>query len=337
MIGTDLAGRYTSVLEAFAAGDAMGMPTEFMTRRQIAKIYPQVTGLLDPHQSFIHSNLPFASVTDDTEQNLYLINAYRRDRTITVENTANALLRWVVECNAIEKKYIGPSSLKALRSIENGMNPYVAGISGTTCGGIMRTPSLVLCSDISDKKAVFENIQMGCVPTHNTSQAIQAAVGYGMALRETLACNCRSIEAVVKAASAGIDKALSCLNYIACAPSCKARLVRLIDTIPLMKTEDKVLDELFDFYGTGLESIDTFTAVFGIFLFVKEDVFRGICMAARVGGDTDTIAALVGALCAAYAGAHNIPWEIIDQIEQANQIDLKKAAQDAADTFGGKR
>lgn len=334
MTSRDLAARYTCVLEAFATGDAMGMPTEFMTRRQIAEVYPTVTGLLDPKRSLIHANLPFACVTDDTEQNLYLIKAYQRDRTITVENTADALLRWVVECDAIEKKYIGPSSLKALKNIESGMDPYSAGTSGTTCGGMMRTPSLVVCSDICDGKAVLENIQKGCIPTHNTSQAIQAAVGYGMALREALICRELSVDAILKAASAGIDDALSHLPNIACAPSCKARLARLAQTIPLMATEDGVLDELYDLYGTGLESIDIFTAVFGIFLFVKGDVFRGICMAARIGGDTDTIAALVGALCAAYAGAHNIPKGIVAQIEQTNHFDLKAIAQGVADTFG---
>ena len=64
------------VLEALAAGDAMGAPTEFMTRAEIKRRFGRVKELLRPEQSLTHANLPYASVTDDTEQNLYLLREY---------------------------------------------------------------------------------------------------------------------------------------------------------------------------------------------------------------------------------------------------------------------
>ena len=39
------------VLESLAVGDAMGMPTEFMTQRDIDRIYPDIHTLLDPQLS----------------------------------------------------------------------------------------------------------------------------------------------------------------------------------------------------------------------------------------------------------------------------------------------
>ena len=66
--------RILSVWEAFAVGDAMGMPTEFMTPDQIRSAVGGLPEDFVPSSlSLKHPNLPEGSVTDDTEQNLYLL------------------------------------------------------------------------------------------------------------------------------------------------------------------------------------------------------------------------------------------------------------------------
>ena len=69
--------RVRAAFTALAVGDAVGMPTEFMTRQAIKARFSSVDTLLRPDQGEKHANLPYASVTDDTEQNLYLLRAYR--------------------------------------------------------------------------------------------------------------------------------------------------------------------------------------------------------------------------------------------------------------------
>lgn len=313
------------VLEALAVGDAMGMPTEFMTQEDIDRIYSPINGLLDPKLSYTHSELSFAGITDDTEQNLYLAKAYLNAGTITVENSAQALSRWVVECDAVAKKYIGPSSLRALNAIKEGVSPLEAGRGGTTCGGIMRTPALVLCAGSTEEHGLLQSIKMGCIPTHHTSQAIEAAAAYGFALRAAL--EGASIPEMLAAAERGAKLALDSMDYVAAAPSCIRRLKHLMPRLTPETPAQTLREELYYVYGTGLESIDIFTAVMAIFLYKKSDVFGGICLAASLGGDTDTIAALVGALSAAYAGGHNIPEEILRTVAEANQLKLAEVAQ----------
>jgi hypothetical protein len=63
--------KYQSALEALTVGDALGMPTEFMTREYIKRNFGFVSSIIDPQFSLIHKNLARASITDDTEQNLY--------------------------------------------------------------------------------------------------------------------------------------------------------------------------------------------------------------------------------------------------------------------------
>ena len=202
-----------SVLEALAVGDALGMPTEFMTQKAIDEVYPEINALLDPGKSHTHFELPYGSVTDDTEQNLYLARAYVKAGVITVENSADALSRWVVECDAIAKKYIGPSSLRALNAIQSGVSPMDAGRNGTTDGGIMRTPALVLCAGRGDEDHLLYCIRMGCIPTHHTSQAISAAAAYGFALRAAL--EGKEIPEILEAAERGAARGYDSMDYVA--------------------------------------------------------------------------------------------------------------------------
>jgi ADP-ribosylglycohydrolase len=53
---------------------------------------------------------------------------------------------------------------------------------------------------------------------------------------------------------------------------------------------------LYYVYGNGLESIDCFTVAMAVFLAKGKDVFGALKLCASLGGDTDTVGALVGAL-----------------------------------------
>lgn len=320
----------TAVLEAFAVGDAMGMPTEFMTRQEIRESFGFVSGLLEPKQSKNHGDLARGSITDDTEQNLYLLKAYCDHGSVSCDLTASTLLRWVQETDAVAKKYIGPSSLRALKAIQEGMDPHLAGRNGTTCGGLMRTLAAVFCTRGGD--SLLDNITACLIPTHYTSQALEAAGAYGFALQAAL--EGRTVEEILERALVGGQQGMGRAPYFACAASSTARISHVIRLVPGTNLTDSLLDYLYGVLGTGLESADVCAAVFALFNFAKEDVWLAIQMGASVGGDTDTIAALAGALCAAYAGSHNIPSAVLEEVVSRNSLDLPAVAVRVADVFG---
>lgn len=320
-----------SILEALAVGDALGMPTEFMTQADIDRVYPVIETLLDPSLSYTHFELPFGSVTDDTEQNLYLAKAYVRSGQVTVENSAQALSDWIVECDAVAKKYIGPSSLKALNAIRDGVSPMEAGRGGTTDGGIMRTPALVLCAGSGDEAHLLHCIRMGCIPTHHTSQAISAAAAYGFALRAAM--DGKSKAQILDAARHGAELGFGSMDYVAAAPHCIHRLEKILADMEADPSEANLRHLLYYVYGNGLESIDAFTVTMAVFLYKGEDVFGALKLCAGLGGDTDTVGALTGALCAAYAGGHNIPREILDTVVANNRLELAQVAQQIHTAF----
>lgn len=319
------------LLLAFASGDAMGMPTEFMTRDAIRSEIGKIGALLESSQSQNHSNLPKGSVTDDTEQVVYLLKAYM-EKGVTPESSVEALLGWIEETGAVEKRYIGPSSLKALTSVKAGTPPEKAGLGGTTCGGIMRTPAPVLYGILHGEalEVVYANVRSALLATHNTSQALEAAYAYAAALYSAWEGKDRS--GIVEAAMSGCSAGRASAPYVAASSGTLERL-RFLTSWPglLSMSDDEFADFLYGVIGTGLESADVAAAVFAVFLRYGHSVYSSICHAAELGGDTDTIAALAGALAYAYTGKLDVPKGILSEIVSVNNLDFSFLGRDKSE------
>lgn len=307
---------FREVLEALAVGDAMGMPTEFMTRDHIKKNFGIVDTILDPDVSEIHSNMKKYSVTDDTEQNLYLLEEYCRDGVVTVENTVTGLMKWIKETNAEEKGYIGPSSLRALLGIEKGEDPYKAGAKGITCGAPMRALAPALCAS---EKNLTSTVYTCCIPTHNNNLAVEAAMAVGYAIYKAMSGG--SYDEIINASLEGARIGAIQSENIWVGPSTEKRIALILSELPKMKNLDDLLDYLYFIIGTGLDANQVAPAIIGLFAWAKDDVWLAIKAGASVGGDTDTIAAIAASLCALYRKGHNIPDDILHAI--LNENDLK--------------
>ena len=310
--------------QAFAVGDAMGMPTEFMRPEDV---WPYLEGgehgvpfsLLPPEISYTHGDLPMGKVTDDTEQNFYLLAEYNKRGCVDVEGTVQALKDWIRETDAVAKHYIGPSSLKALQAIDEGVPADEAGRGGTTCGGIMRTPAAVLWKPEQTEEELEESIVNALMPTHNTSEALEAAGAYGFALLKAVQGG--RYEEIMEAAVRGGEKLIRRAPYLNCAPSSVARIRRVLKMTAGLKyrpwTELKTF--LFNEWGTGLPSADVCGAVFMLFAIGPRSPWHLIREAAVLGGDTDTIAALAGALSAAFMNKHEIPADVLQTVQEVNR------------------
>jgi len=315
-----------AILDAFSAGDAIGMPTEFMTRQEIRTKFGLIDRLIEPSMSKNHPELPRGSVTDDTQQVQVLLDEYARNRRIEPKDTAMRLLRWMRESGAIEKRYIGPSSRSALEAIEAGADPRKSGMNGTTCGGVMRCPAAVLfavAEGKTDHDAIVDAVHSCLMPTHETRESLESAVAYSFAM--IAAIDGANIDQIVHEAVAGAKTGATLAPWQSCGASVAARLQYFKSIMARFGTHDEVLDFLYEIYGTGLNAVDTATGALCIFLYGQEDTWLCMRMGASVGGDTDTIAALSAALSAAYRfrrmGNPNIPIEISNEIRLVNHLD----------------
>jgi ADP-ribosylglycohydrolase len=89
--------------------------------------------------------------------------------------------------------------------------------------------------------------------------------------------------------------------------------------------------ELIDFLntvvGTSVASQESVVAAMLIADHFAQAPFEGLCVAASVGGDTDTIAAIAGAILGSCSGESGFPKELTQQVVQVNHLDIEQTAQ----------
>jgi ADP-ribosylglycohydrolase len=71
-----------------------------------------------------------------------------------------------------------------------------------------------------------------------------------------------------------------------------------------------------------METNEIIPVVIAIFYKSKGSMMDAIKIAANMGGDTDTIGALAGALCGAFTGTKYMDEKIIKEIAEINKINL---------------
>ena len=94
---------------------------------------------------------------------------------------------------------------------------------------------------------------------------------------------------------------------------------------------DNLGDLLYDVIGTSVASQESVVTAFALAQRVASaglDSFDALCMAASLGGDTDTIAAILGAMLGACGGLELWPAALIEQITEVNSLQLEPLVRD---------
>ena len=90
----------------------------------------------------------------------------------------------------------------------------------------------------------------------------------------------------------------------------------------------QALDLLADVIGVDLYPEQLVPAAAGLVLLAGGQPMPAIRLAANLGGDTDTLASLVGSLCGGLQGWAAFDPAALGQVEQVNQLDLRALARD---------
>ena len=89
---------------------------------------------------------------------------------------------------------------------------------------------------------------------------------------------------------------------------------------------DNIGDLLYDVIGTSVASQESVVVAFALAQRVANGAinsFDALCMAASIGGDTDTIAAILGAMLGACGGLQQWPTALIEQVVKVNDLHLE--------------
>ncbi len=325
--------RVLGVLYGMAIGDAMGMPPELWSRERVKAHYGKITDFLDGcPENAISYQYKAGQFTDDTGQALAILDSLiETDFVPSGKNIAQHILEWAKRENAFENNILGPTSKVALKLFEEGKSAREFSDEAVSNGAAMRIAPVgasfmpehreALCRYVASVSQVTHTSDVTVAGASMIAMAVSSAVTYGD--RERMIADALSVEAY----------ALS-LGASTVSPSLGARTklgIRLAQAYA--SDEEKFLETLYQLVGAGVNTSESVPAALSI-AYYSFDVKRCALLCANLGGDTDTIGAMATAVCGGAQGFRAIPEAYVEQINKANEADLKRYAEVIAEKRG---
>ena len=322
-------------LAGLALGDALGMPTQAMSPEQIRAVYGTITGLVDGDASQPYApGMPAGSVTDDTEQALLVASLLIRGRgsssgrvALNAVEFAHALLAW--EDSMIERgslDLLGPSTKAALERVRAGEDPLTVGGEGTTNGAAMRVTPIGIAVSTEDPEAFAEAVWSSCRVTHATRQGFQsaalvaAAVSMGIDAQRTFTFP-EDVRSLLWKALTYVES-LPARGAWTPEPDVVAATRRAMQLVANPSCLSRKL--LVEQVGTSVASAHAIPMAFA--LLARAPSPQVFIDAGSIGGDTDTIGAIAGAMLGAAIGVRYLPAGMLSRIEEVSHLILQPIA-----------
>ncbi|MGN7221984.1 ADP-ribosylglycohydrolase family protein [Curtobacterium flaccumfaciens] len=309
-----------AALTGLAIGDALGMPTQSMSRAQILADHGAITGFADagPHQR-IATGMPAGTITDDTEQALMLAELLLEGNgRLDPVRFAEALIAWE---RGMEAKgsldLLGPSTKTAVQRILDGVPASEAGSTGTTNGAAMRIAPVGVAVPSSDLVGLVDAVQDASRVTHDTGLGIAGASAIAAAVSAGIdgATRAGALDAAVTAATIGAARG----HWVAGA-DIAARTTWARGHLPTVPPSARV-ETITRLIGTSVASQESVVAALAL-VALDLDPWQTLCSAASLGGDTDTIAAMAGAVLGAVHGPDAWPSDAVVTVTTVNDLRL---------------
>ena len=320
--------RAYGALAGLALGDALGMPTQAMSPQQIRTVYGRVAGLVDGDESQPYApGMAAGSVTDDTEQALLiaslLLKGHGSGLNLDASEFSHALLAW--EDSMIERgslDLLGPSTKAALERVRAGENPLRVGGEGTTNGAAMRVTPIGIAASTSDRQLFADAVWSSCQVTHATRQGFQSAALVAAAVSLGIDAGAADVTALLWEA---VDFVRSLPERGAWSPEPDV-VAATHRALKLAAQPSSSLEWLAEQIGTAVASAQAIPMAFA--LLARDPSPRALLQAANLGGDTDTIGAIAGAILGASLGVEVFDAYGLAQVEQVSQLELPSVATD---------
>ncbi|MFE3738857.1 ADP-ribosylglycohydrolase family protein [Streptomyces sp. NPDC059134] len=305
-----------------ALGDALGMPTQLMSREDVVRVYGTVTGF-EPAlpDNPVSAGMPAGSVTDDTDQAVIVGQLIAEGNgRIDPLRLAQSLLAWEKEMKAKGSfDLLGPSTKAALDAVARGVPASEAGRYGSTNGAAMRVTPVGIAFPAEPQADFLDRVVESCQVTHDTTVGIAGAAAVAAAVSTGVGGGTldEAVAAAVAAARAGARRG----HWIAGA-DIAARIEwawDLVEGVP----QAEALDRICALVGTSVASQESVPAAFAVLAVANGDPWRGTLLAASLGGDSDTIGAIAGAVAGSVAGLSGLPADAVRTLRTVNALALE--------------
>ncbi len=253
-----------------AVGDALGMPAEGMSMDDIKRVY----GRIDDFLPSPYGDLQAGEWTDDTEQMLVLAESILETVYFSPENFSEKLKEWFLKTNS---RRVGPASSRAISRLISGTHWTRSGVAADTCGAAMRVAPIGLVYHFSPN-LVEKYAEISARVTHTGSAAIAGAVAVALAVAYNV-LDFNKDEMLVEVAKRVEEYDMLMADKLRYA----------------YEIADRELEYAVNKLGNTISALDAVPMAFYCY-FSGKDFRESVLKAANAGGDTDSIAAICGAV-----------------------------------------
>lgn len=309
--------RAIGALTGLAVGDALGMPTQDLPRELVRQRY----GILDdfhpgPDDNEISRGQPAGRVTDDTDQAVILgellVAGHGRVDPLAF---AAALLDWEQRMRESgSHDLLGPSTVTALALIGEGVSPDLTGRRGDTDGAAMRITPVGIAVPGADPGRLVDAVEDASRVTHHTGIAIAGASAVAAAVSSGIDGHPlpESLRRAAGAARIGMTR-----GHHAAGADVADRIAWALDLVT-GRSPAEAVDLVDRLVGTSVATQEAVPAALALASLFPGSTWEAARHAASLGGDSDTIAAMAGAVVGAHTGAAPVPDRIRHRLHTAN-------------------
>jgi ADP-ribosylglycohydrolase len=299
-----------------AVGDAMGLPTEALSRRRLARYYPQITS----HRFFFGRGM----VSDDTEHTCMVaqallvsggeVEAFRKD-------LARRLRYWLLGVPAS----IGLATARALVKLWLGFSPENSGVFSAGNGPAMRS-GILGAAFRNETSKMRKLVRASTRITHRDPKA-----EYG-ALAVALAAQLAALDSAGSVKPKEYQRQLKEMLQREAAGEFLELTQKAVESVGRRDTTETFAESLGLSKGVSGYVYHSVPVALHSWMSNQGDFQKAILETIRCGGDTDTVAAIVGGIIGAGAGPQGIPeewmvnlWEWPRTVEWMQELGLRLA------------
>jgi ADP-ribosylglycohydrolase len=218
---------------------------------------------------------------------------------------------------------LGPSSSAAIAAAVAGAPLDEIGRFGATNGAAMRITPVGLVMSTDDLDALVDLVVEASRVTHHTGVAIAGAAAVAAAVSGGIggASVAQATTLGIRAAELGQRRG----DWVAGAVVAR----RIAWAIGLVSPDDhdRSVRDIVELIGTSLATQESVPAAFAVLALHPDDPWQACLTAASLGGDSDTIAAMAGAIAGACHGMDGWPTDAVRTVLETNELDLDLIAE----------
>ncbi len=303
-MSNDYRDKFEGCIVGLAVGDALGMPCEAYSMNDLLKEFGRIENYLKPKKGhFNYGKLKAGMYTDDTEQALILAETIK-DGEFDIKLFAKNLFEYgrkIFENPELDR-WVGGTFKKAVKNYINGKPLTKCGVSSKSCGSAMRVAPLGLnfgwATEVRDRAATSSKITHLGKDVTAAAEAVALYVNLSLKRNDTPYGMSNKISGLVGLKGENIEKRIEKAYELR--EEKPGRVIRILGDDSLAR--EVVPTAIYSFHHS------------------PENFEEAVLTAVNMGGDTDSRAAITGAISGTFNGIDSIPKRWIKNLENNKKL-----------------